>query len=303
MLNRAQMHSENTRRVDQARRDQCASASALVKMSDCNRAFAEAVAGPEQHLDLARAALLFACETYPDLSIHDYLAFLDEIAEQARPQLADHHAVAVLNDLLFNQLGFRGNVDDYFDPRNSYLNQVLDRRLGIPITLSAVYLELARRLDLPMVGIGLPGHFIVRYDGDAEPLYLDPFNNGAQMSLQDCQRRVADISDGRLTFDPLFLAPVGSRQILDRMLRNLKGIHVARANLPAAIAVVEKLILLNSPAAEEIRDLGVLHYYAGHKREAVGCLERYLDLAPDAEDKQVTQHNLRVIIEQVARWN
>jgi regulator of sirC expression with transglutaminase-like and TPR domain len=200
-------------------------------------------------------------------------------------------------------LGFRGNVDNYFDPRNSFLNQVLDRRIGIPITLSVLYLELARRLDLPFVGIGLPGHFIVRYDGDAEPLYLDPFYGGVPMTQQECRQRIDDISQGRLAFKPSFLDPLSPRQILTRMLRNLKAVYVARTEFEAAVTTAEKLVLLNPSAAEEMRDLGVLHYYAGHKLKAIGCLHRYMKQAPKAEDLDTVQHNLGVIIEKVARWN
>lgn len=272
-------------------------------MSDCNLAFAKAISRREDQIDIAYAALQFAREVYPDIKVNTYLNRLDDMARAARSRLSCHSPVTALNDLLFDELGFRGNADDYFDPRNSYLNQVLDRRTGIPITLSVVYLELARRLDLPMVGIGLPGHFIVRYDGDAEPIYLDPFNGGITMNIDDCRQRVADISDGRLPFRASFLKPVSPRQILMRMLRNLKGIYVARTDFQSALCVVEKLILLNPSSSEEIRDLGMLHYYAGHKLKAVGCLERYLELTPEAQDLEAVQHNLRVILEKVARWN
>jgi regulator of sirC expression with transglutaminase-like and TPR domain len=272
-------------------------------MSDCNLAFAKAISTREEQIDIAYIALLFASEVYPDLNVDGYLDRLDEMASAVRPRLAYLHPTVALKEFLSDELGFRGNADDFFDPRNSYLNQVLDRRTGIPISLSVVYIELARRLDLPLVGIGLPGHFIVRYDGDDEPLYLDPFNGGVTMSVDDCRQRVAEISDGRLPFNPSFLDPVGSRQILARMLRNLKGIYVARTEFDQALSVVEKLILLNPSATEEIRDLGVLHYYAGHRLKAVGCLERYLKLAPRAEDLETVKHNLRVIIGKVARWN
>lgn len=261
------------------------------------------MASDEQPINIAYAALLVADEVYPNLDIDSYLLRLDDMAEVVRSRLAHCHPVKILKDFLFGELGFRGNSDDFFDPRNSYLNQVLDRRTGIPITLSVIYLELAQRLQLPIVGIGLPGHFILRYDGDKEPLYMDPFNGGVTMSTHDCRQRVADISNGRLRFKPTFLAPVSPRQILTRMLRNLKGIYVSRADFDSALSVVEKLILLNPSAAEEIRDLGVLHYYAGHLLKAIGCLERYLQQRPDAEDLETVQHNLSIILKEVSRWN
>jgi regulator of sirC expression with transglutaminase-like and TPR domain len=272
-------------------------------MGDCNLAFAKAISAPEDKIDIAYAALLYAREVYPDLDVNSYLCQLDDMATAVRPLLVRHHPVAALRSFLFDELGFRGNVDDYFDPRNSYLNQVLDRRTGIPITLSVVYLELARRLGVPIVGIGLPGHFILRYDGDEEPLYLDPYNGGVTMSTDDCRKLMADISNGHLPFRSTFLSPVGPRQILSRILRNLKGVYVARSDFESALSVVEKLILLNPNAAEEVRDLGLLYYYSGHKLKAIGCLERYLKFAPEAEDMEAVQHNLRAIIEKIARWN
>jgi regulator of sirC expression with transglutaminase-like and TPR domain len=272
-------------------------------MRDCNSIFAQIISTREEQMDVARAALLFACEAYPNLDIASYLGALDEMAATLRPQLAHEHPAIALGRFLSNDKGFHGNTDDFFDPRNSYLNQVLDRRTGIPISLSVIYLEVARRLNLPIVGIALPGHFVIRYDGDEEPLYLDPFNGGATLSTEDCRQRVADISDGRLPFRQSFLYPVGPRQILTRMLRNLKGIYVARTDFELAIPVIEKLILLNPSKVEEIRDLGMLYYYAGQQSRAIGCLEKYLSLAPDAEDRKAVQHNLGTIISKVARWN
>jgi regulator of sirC expression with transglutaminase-like and TPR domain len=272
-------------------------------MSDCNVDFAKAVSPPEDQIDVAYAALLYARDAYPDLDVQVYLERLDDMASQMLPRLADAHPIDVFRTYLFEEQGFRGNIDDYFDPRNSFLNQVIDRRTGVPISLSAIYLVLAQRMDLPFVGIALPGHFIVRYDGDAEPVYLDPYNAGVTMTIEDCRQRIKDISGGRLPFKPEFLDPVGSRQILARLLRNLKAIYVARAEFDAAVRMAEKLMLLIPSAIEEIRDLGVLHYYAGNKLKAIDCLEKYLNLAPEADDLDTVQHNLGVIIKKVARWN
>lgn len=272
-------------------------------MNDSNLAFVQAISTRADEIDIARAALSYARDAYPDLDISSYLGLLDRMADVVRPRLDDCHPLDALNVFLFDELGFYGNVENYFDPRNSFLNQVLDRRTGIPITLSVVYLELAWRLGLSMAGVGLPGHFIVRYDGDTEPIYLDPFYGGAVMSVNDCRLRVADISGGHLPFHISYLDPVGSRDILSRMLQNLKGIYTARTDFVAAISIVEKLILLNPSDARQVRDLGLLHYYAGHKLKAIGCLGRYLSHFSDAEDAQIVQHNLRAILEQVARWN
>lgn len=288
--------------------------------------FAEAVNVRGEHLNLAEAALWIAKDAYPGLEIEPYLHRLDVHATAIRSSPAgrayrdlmrkssavmpgeetgvaagkqdtdgggatkDAARRAILeafNDYLFNDLGFHGNRENYYDPRNSYLNDVLDRRTGLPITLSVVYLEIGWRLDLPLVGIGLPGHFIVAWHEPGEPLlFVDPFSGGAVLSVHDCQDRVNELFGQPIRLQREWLQPVEPHTILMRMLNNLKGLFLRLNMVDRAIPVVEKQIILNPTDAEGTRDLGVLHAQAGRRWEALSYLERYLALRPNAADME-----------------
>ncbi len=282
-------------------------------------AFAAEVSRPDREVDLARAALVMGAFEYPHLVVEQYLSRLDELAAAAESALsaADLPALA-LAQYLFKRAGFTGNQDDYLDPRNSFLNQVLDRRLGIPITLSLVYLEVARRVGIDAEGVGLPGHFIVRSrvrPADALPdhateaadtdevIYLDPFHGGALMEEEDCAERVRAITGGKLPFDPAFLSPVGARYILNRMLNNLKNAYAGRHDLERALRVVERLLVLNPSDAEETRNLGLLHAGLGHTRQALAALTRYLELRPAASDAATIRSYIVALSGRLARWN
>lgn len=281
-------------------------------------AFANEVSRPDREIDLARAALVMGAFEYPDLAVGLYLKRLDDLAAAARPALstADLPALALAN-YLFKRLGFAGNRDDYLDPRNSFLNQVLDRRLGIPITLSLLYIEVARRIGIDAEGVGLPGHFIVRTrlepehtpasddetdDPDAV-IYLDPFHGGALMDEADCAERVRAITGGKLSFNQAFLSPVGARYILNRMLNNLKNAYAGRQDLERALRVVERLLVLNPNDPEETRNLGLLHAGLGHTRQALTALMRYLELRPQAPDAATIRGYIVALSGRLARWN
>ncbi|MCS7060255.1 MAG: tetratricopeptide repeat protein [Anaerolineae bacterium] len=279
-------------------------------------AFAAEVNRPEQEIDLARAALVMGAFEYPGLPVEHYLRRLDELAAAAQPALsaADLPSLA-LAQYLFKRLGFTGNQDDYLDPRNSFLNQVLDRRLGIPITLSLLYIEVAHRMGIDAEGVGLPGHFIVRSrvesgsegagspEHGAEVIYLDPFHGGALMEEADCAERVRAITGGKLPFSPQFLSPVGARYILNRMLNNLKNAYASRQDLQRALRVVERLLVLNPNDPEETRNLGLLHAGLGHTRQAIAALSRYLELRPDAADAPAIRAHITALGGRLARWN
>jgi len=245
--------------------------------------FAEMVARPEAAVDLAEASLLIAGEEYPDLDPARYLGRLDELGAQVRERAGDARAetlVPALNRLLFEEEGFRGNTEDYYDPRNSFLNDVLDRRTGIPISLSTVYMEVARRAGLALEGVGLPGHFVVRVSAGATPLLVDPFHGGTLLTLEDCQRRLDRIYSGRLRLGPAMLAPCGRKAILARMLRNLKVIYVKADDYARALRTVEMLLSLDRADAEELRDRGLLHAALDCYAAAAADLEGYLALRP-----------------------
>lgn len=261
----------------------------------CREAFARAVDLPDPQINLAEAALLIAQEEYPHLDIAAYLAQLDRMAEAARARLAGvaepRRIIAGLNAYLFQAEGLRGNTEAYHDPRNSFLNEVLERRTGIPITLSVVYLEISRRLGLPLVGVGMPGHFLVKYPGEEE-IVLDPFNGGALVAPEDCQRILDRLYEGAVRFHPRFLAAVTSRQILARMLQNLKGIYVRAEQYAKGLAAVERLLLLYPDAPAEVRDRGLLACQLKRYAQASADLARYLRLSPEAEDRDVIRDHL-----------
>ena len=255
-----------------------------------NLEFACEVQRPDDQIDLARAALLFARDAYPDLDPELYLNQLDEWADDVRSAvMAAADPIEPLNDFLFGKLRFIGNHLFYNDPQNSYLNKAIDRRVGLPITLSVIYLEIARRLGLPIDGIGLPGHFVVRYAGPNGMQYIDPFHHGRLLTLDDCQQLVAERTDGKSTLQPSMLEPVSARHILIRMLNNLKNAQLHQGHFDDALPAVERLMDLEPDAAIHVRDLGLLHYQLNHYRTALRHLQRYLVLDNIATDDPVRQ--------------
>jgi regulator of sirC expression with transglutaminase-like and TPR domain len=273
----------------------------------CRFVFARVVNRPEAAIDLAEASLLIAKEEYPRLEVAQYLSHLEAMASEVRARAGGaedpHRLISGLSEYLFREQGFHGNTDDYYDPRNSFLNDVLDRRTGIPITLSTVYIEVGRRLGVRLHGVGMPGHFLVKYVAPEEELVIDPFNGGAILSPVDCQHLLDRIYAGKLAFDQRFLATLGTRQILIRMLNNLKAIYFNAQAYAKALSVVERLLILDPQAAPEIRDRGLLLSQLKRYPEAVTDLERYLKSAPTAEDTEVIRDHLRSIRQRVASMN
>ncbi len=239
------------------------------------RQFTDIMAGPDDQVDLAQAALLIACEEYPDLDVPRYLRRLDGLGRAAAARIddgGDDAAVRGLNSLLFDEEGFHGNVEDYYDPRNSFLNDVLDRRTGIPITLSMLYIEVGRRARLPVDGVGLPGHFIVRVGATL----VDPFHGGVVLSEDDCQKRLDRIYGGRVKLDDTMLAPCERKTILARTLRNLKAIYTKAEDFTRALNVVELLLRVEPDSLEDMRDRGMLHAALDCYALAASELEEYL---------------------------
>lgn len=271
--------------------------------------FAAEARAAGEGLSPVRAGLLFAREcAYPDLRPSDYLIQIEDLAEAARRALAAHRSPHArgsgLAEYLAQAAGFRGNVAEYGDPRNSYLNQVLERRLGLPISLSVIFLEIGRRLRLPVAGIGMPGHFIVQVGGAEGPLYLDPFNGGRRLTLADCQALVQS-STGRcpVEFDPRWLEPTPPRDIVARMLNNLRGFYVSVEDWPLAVAVLERLRALQPAVASHLRDLGVVHYRLGRFRQAAALLNEYLAREPNASDVESVRQGRDTLLEELARLN
>ena len=275
--------------------------------SQTRRQFAEMLARPEQGVSLARGALLIACEEYPALDPSRYLARLDGMAGAVRRRLAGpagaEEAVAALNALLFEEEGFHGNEQDYYDPRNSFLNDVLDRKTGIPITLSTVYIEVAQRAGVEAAGVGLPGHFIVKISAGGGDLLVDPYHGGARLSEGDCQERLDRIYGGRLKVDAAMLAPCGPKSILARMLRNLKAIYLKTGEQERALRILDLLLEVNPHSGEDVRDRGLLYAALDCYALAARDLQAYVDLFPGAPEAAELRDKVAEYRRQAARVN
>lgn len=261
------------------------------------RLFRDQVRRPDPEIDLARAALLVAKEEYPQLPVDRYLARLDRLAEEVKDRLDDERAPLVvlrqLLETLYERHGFRGNREAYYDPRNSFLNEVLDRGLGIPLTLGLVVLEVGRRLDLPLEGVSFPGHFLVRFEGEAVDVLVDPFDDGRLRFEDEAQELLDRVYGGMVRVRPSFLRAASRRDVLVRLLTNLKRIYTNVEDDVRALAVVERLLLLKPGAAREVRERGELLARLGRVSEAIEQLETYLDYAPGAADAERIRNLVR----------
>ena len=241
---------------------------------------------------LFRAAFAIAMHEHPAADLERAEAAISSLANavNGRVQSKNPQArLAHLHDVMFDVSGFRGNTDDYYDPRNSFLNDVLERRVGIPISLSVVYLEVARRIDLPLLGINFPGHFLIRYPGPELPVVLDVFAGAAEVpetALRDrVQQAYPDIDDaGAQEFVTRLLRGTARKDILARMLTNLKMIFLRRQELESAIAAIDRILVLRPEAAEELRDRGAVYHQLECFGAALVDYTRYLALRPTAAD-------------------
>ncbi len=269
--------------------------------------FERVIEMPDAEINLAEGALIIASDEYADLDVSRHLKQLDEMAETLAPRVPATRdpftTIARLNHFLFEELQFRGNRENYYDPRNSYLNDVLTSRTGLPITLSVIVLALARRLQLPIVGVGLPGHFCVKWFDDAHEIVFDPFNRGEILDVDAMQQRVRETSHPHVSFEPDWLDAVGAKYILFRILNNLKGIFVRRGEIRRARQAVDKMLLLDPRASSEIRDMGLLSLQIGAYRQAAEYLEQYLLSHPDAFDADELRALLKSAIQKVEQLN
>lgn len=246
---------------------------------------------------LDRAALELARIEYPSLAIEPFIGILDSYAVELSERLAGRSSgsdyVEVANQYLFGELGFTGNAANYYDPRNSCLNEVLTARTGIPISLAVVYLEIGRRLAQPVYGIGLPGHFLVQYRDADFAAFIDVFHGGQLLTIAECfdlARRSAGV---QLSDDPRMLAPAGKRQILIRMLHNLCGVYLHRRAYGKALQTLNLLVIADPDSAEEYKQRAIVHMQLRNASAARSDLETYLRLAPDATDRSEIEQRLR----------
>ncbi len=258
--------------------------------------FASYVACPAEEIRLDQAALLLARTEYPALDIPAQLARLDALAARAKcaPSQSPHANIASLNRLLFEEEAFAGNEED--DPRNSYLNDVLDRKLAIPITLSLVYQEVARRCGLPVFGVGFPGHFLAKYLAPSGEILLDPFNRGAILSLQDCKEKLKAQFGEEAEFRPSFLGISSTKQTLTRMLNNLKGSFFRRKDFAKVLMMIEMALAVDPGSRQEFHDRGMVYFLLRRYGKAIADLHAYINLSP-VDDPQV--RDVRTVIHRI----
>lgn len=267
----------------------------MAAVGDPRAAFAAAVGLADDRIDLARVLLLIAAEEYPGLDVDAYLARLDELADGVRPRLCGDEGpaavLAAINGRLYRELGFHGNTERYDDPRNSFLNEVLDRRTGLPIALAVVYLEVARRLGFRLVGVNLPLHFMLAWEASETPLIVDAFDSGRIMDAHDIAKRLSDIAGRPVELRPELFQRASSRTIVRRALNNLRGVYLASGDHARALSIVERMEMVH-PSREGARDRGLLLFRLRRHAEAEVELKRYLELAPGAPDRAAVERHL-----------
>jgi regulator of sirC expression with transglutaminase-like and TPR domain len=291
-------------------------------VSDVLEPFSEQVRREDDKIELARACLQIAEDAYPGLDVDGYVGEIERFAKRLRARIpigaTPEERVIALNEFLFADLGFSGNVDNYYDPRNSYLNEVIDRRKGIPLTLSVLYIEIGRRIELPLAGVSFPGHFLVRLPMRGGTLVLDPFVGGAPQSPAELRERLKrvipraategwkDAARGVAVDDlPLdrFLEPASNRQILARLLRNLKGVYREKDKPERLLEVLNRMIIVAPDAAGERRDRGYVYHRLECWRPALQDLADYLQREPQAADQEEVRARVVELSQRCARLN
>ena len=265
--------------------------------------FQRVTVSQDDEIDLATAALLIAAIEYPDLDIDQQLAILDSLAEGAAYRIGQDrdpfYCVNNLSEYLFDEVGFQGNQGDYYDPRNSYLNEVLQRRTGLPITLCLVCMEVGKRLDIPLVGVGLPGHFVLSHRTQTD-LIIDPFRRGILLSEEECAQILKNVLGTNVEWDSSYLTPASNREFIARILRNLKGIYLNRRDHEQALDVVDLTMALRPDDLNERRDRGLIYYRLGHYQMALDDLRHFLASAPAGTDTSNVQKLVGYIEERQA---
>jgi regulator of sirC expression with transglutaminase-like and TPR domain len=271
----------------------------IIETLKARQSFLEIAVLDEDTFPLDRSSLTIALEEYPGLDIPKYLRRLDALAARVEVLIGmDRHAINVIesiNEVLFIQEGLRGNDDDYYDPRNSYLNEVLDRRLGIPITLSVVYIEVARRIDFSIRGVGFPGHFLIKHVAKDREIIIDPFNLGRILTPNDCQELLDKNYNGTVLTNASQFQPMEKKSMITRMLYNLKGIYTQKEQHLKALAVIDKILMLNPWTPSEVRDRGMLYMQTSLFAKALADLESYLSHAIAPEDSSHIQNNIKLL--------
>lgn len=254
------------------------------------RRFTAVVGVADDDIDLGEAAILIGAEEDPPVDVDAECARLDALADGVAPRLRGFRnprdRLELVLAYLVHELGFRGNESDYYDPRNSWLHAVLRRRVGLPITLTVLLVEVGRRVGLRIAGVGLPAHFLAVVQ-DLTDTYVDMFHGGRVLGEVECRQLLRQKTDGSVSFEPGMLDPVTPRQVLLRMLQNLKGVHTRKDDLERVVADCDRILILAPGQAEVHRDRGLVHLQRRAFRAAEEDFNHYLSLAPDADDRHI----------------
>lgn len=265
------------------------------------------VCRPAGRVDLAHAALLVARDAYPDLDPETALAQIKALAAPLAGPVAQAPDAAarlhLVSQRLFTELGFRGNGEEYYDPRNSYLNEVIQRRLGIPITLSILYIAVGRRLGLQLTGVNFPMHFLVRCDDEPQPLFVDAFDGGAIVGRPALQKRLTQTLQRPTELEDRFLQPASPRQVLARLLRNLRQIHIQRQELRQAARLGQRVVALQPHEPQDHRDLGLLYYRLGAYQRSIAAFEQCLKLPGSAQERAATRRQMQTLFDRLGALN
>ncbi len=250
----------------------------------------------EESLDLVQAATLLGRLGPTPSEVKPVFEELDRMAAELRERLQDklpeERRLQILNRYLFDELGFHGNEDDYYDPRNSFLGEVLRRKTGLPITLSLVYVEVGKRAGLTLAGVGFPGHYLVRLEEEGGPRFVDPFHGGRALEEEGLKSLLREGSGQEVPLDPAFLRPATERETLTRLLYNLKGLYMTSEDFEKLLQVLDLLLLLDPQSSLDRRDRGLLHYEVGEFLKARADLQAYLELDPIAGDAEIIREHL-----------
>ena len=282
------------------------------------RAFVALVAGDDAAIDLAQAALLIARIEYPDLDMQPYLAQLDALARRVRavlalpppdlqpllpPELDSLRVLHAMNQILFTEERFQGNQDDYENADNSYFNRVLEQHTGLPITLALLYIEVGKRVGIPIYGVGLPFHFMAGCSLPQGVICIDAFHSGKMLNQQECKEYIRQLARHRIKFSLQWFKPVSHKHFLVRLLNNLKRVYLEKEHYERVLAVCDFILALAPLAASELRDRGIIHLQLKHYARALHDLIAYVDLAPGAEDRQEMQVHIKAIRQMIAMMN
>jgi regulator of sirC expression with transglutaminase-like and TPR domain len=222
---------------------------------------------------------------YPDLDIESYIQKIAEIGMSLKESISDvknpTYLISMLNEHLFESFGFSGDYDDYYSPKNNFLNEVIDKKTGLPITISILYAEIAKFIGLELKIIGFPSHILVKYN---EEMILDPFNDGRLLGIDDLQEILDENFGGEVEFEPEFLDEIGHEQILVRMTRNLKNSYVQSFVYDKALRCANMVLAMEPDSPEDIRDKGILEERLLNSDVALEYLNKYLEINPNAED-------------------